>query len=85
MSAPNPIKAAREARGISRPALAMALGLSTSGVGAVESGHLAALPESWRDVLVAADFDFDTLASAYQDWRRERGAELLKAATGGEA
>lgn len=80
---PNPIRAAREARGHAAAELAMLFGTTVTNVRSVELGHLRKLPESWRQGLTAAGYDFDALAVDYQAWREEAAAALVKAAAHG--
>lgn len=75
----NPLKAAREARKLSRAELAMLLGLPYSRVTAAELGHLVAIPADWRAALTAIGVDFDSLVREYGAWRAACVAELRRA------
>ena len=84
MSTPvNPIKAAREARGLTRRVLAMGMGLTPERVCNLENGHVERLPETWREGMVAMGFDFDQLAAAYKAYRGELVAAARKAVANG--
>lgn len=65
----NPIKAIREARGISRAEFAMMLGRSYNQLATIELGHARAIPTTWREQLEAAGCDFDQLSRDYTAWR----------------
>lgn len=79
MTNDNPLKAAREARKLSRAELAMLLGLPYSRVSAVELGHPAVIPPDWHATLDAAGFDAAGLARAYEAWRAGRATALRQA------
>lgn len=65
----NPIKAARESKGLSRTAWSMQIGIGYAQAAAVELGQLKMVPKPWRDGLEAAGFNYDQLNADYLTWR----------------
>jgi transcriptional regulator with XRE-family HTH domain len=65
----NPIRALREARGLSVDELARLAGMSHSSVLAVEQGRVVALTPSWAGAIEAMGGDFPRLCEAYRTWR----------------
>lgn len=74
----NPIRAAREARSLSRAQLAKLVGLSTMRVADIEQGNYTKVPEHWRPGFEALGVDFTQLQGDYLTWREAVTAELRK-------
>jgi transcriptional regulator with XRE-family HTH domain len=74
----NPVRRAREAKGLSRAQLAKLAGLSTMRLADAEQGNYKQIPEHWRASFEAEGFDFDQLQADYLAWREAEAAELRK-------
>lgn len=81
MSTPNPLRALREARGLSADELAKLAGLSTTSVLAVEAGRVAQLSANWAGAVELLGGDFPALCEAYRVWRVAEGEAIAARVT----
>lgn len=65
----NPLRALREARGLTADELAKLAGLSTVAVHAVEAGRVSAISENWAGAVELLGGDFLATCEAYRAWR----------------
>ena len=75
-----PLRAIREAKGISRRQFALMIGRSTALVSYVENGNSTTLPTSFRPGVEALGAEFDALATSFAEWRHSLGTSLKEAA-----
>lgn len=57
----NPLKKAREAKGLTRRQLALIIGKSYERVASLENGYMTTVPATWREGLEAAGIDYEGL------------------------
>lgn len=65
----NPIKALREARGMSAGDLALLAGVSHSAVYDVEAGRVLSLGSQWAGAVELLGGNFPAVCEAYRAWR----------------
>lgn len=68
-STPNPVRALREARGLSLDALAKLAGVSQTAARDVEQGRVVGLSSQWAGAVELLGGDFPTVCEAYRAWR----------------
>lgn len=68
-STPNPVRALREARGLSLDALAKLAGVSQTAARDVEQGRVVSLSSQWAGAVEALGGDFPATCEAYRAWR----------------
>ena len=73
----NPIRALREAHGLTQDALALRCRLSHPAVTAVECGRVLSISPRWRPGLEALGADFAEVQAAYTAWRESVANEAL--------
>jgi transcriptional regulator with XRE-family HTH domain len=65
----NPIRALREARGLTMDDLAKLAGVSQTAARDVEVGRVVSLTSQWAGAVEAMGGDFPTVCEAYRVWR----------------
>lgn len=68
-STPNPVRALREARGLTPDDLAKLAGVSRTAVRDVEQGRVVTLTTQWAGAVEMLGGDFPTVCEAYRAWR----------------
>lgn len=77
MMRPNPIQAAREAKGITRAELALLAGADYALVYQAETGRLSRPSPAVLNALAKLGFDSAQLAADYASWRQAMAEEFL--------
>lgn len=65
----NPVRALREARGLTLDALAKLAGVSQTAARDVEQGRVVALSSQWAGAVELLGGDFPAVREAYRAWR----------------
>lgn len=68
----NPIRALREAQGVSPDDFAAMAGMSRSALTTLEAGRYAAIPESWANAIITLGASYPELCQAYRLWKSQR-------------
>lgn len=73
----NPIRALREAHGLTQDALALRCRVSHPAVTAAECGRVLTLSPRWRAGIESLGADFKEMQAAYAAWRESAANEAL--------
>jgi transcriptional regulator with XRE-family HTH domain len=73
----NPIRALREANGLTQDRLAMLCRVSHPAVAAVECGRVLTISQRWRAGLESLGADFGRVQAEYTAWRESAANEAL--------
>jgi len=65
----NPVREARQARGLSMKQFAQVLGVPYSAVSGVENGMYTKFPSTWQKGMTRLGMDYEAMQAAYTDWR----------------
>jgi hypothetical protein len=79
MDNPNPVKAAREALGLSRKGFCAVSGISYQAQVYAECGYCLTIPNKIKDAFSKMGIDANKLDNAYRSWRKTSGQEELVA------
>jgi len=74
----NPVRKAREAKGLTMKQFAVVLGVSYSAVNGVETGLLTQLPATWEKGMTRLGMDYMAMQRAYMEWRSRKAEAILE-------
>lgn len=75
----NPIRALREAQGVTPDDFAAMAGMSRSALTTLEAGRYAAIPESWARAIMILGASYPEMCQAYRLWKSQRQLAALDA------
>lgn len=80
----NPVRKAREAKGLTINDFALVLEAPYNVVSAVETGLRTRLPRKWKEGFERLGLDYETMQKAYTEWRNRQAEAVLEGIQNGD-